>query len=148
MRVPKGCPICQEDVMGTPETGFFCRRCNLIFRRQHIVFRYAREELKGLIDKHFGAYGKKEPDQSRERLRAADHKIDLNIGVKQTASSFEALRRSVEEAKRMVDDAEAARLQPPAPVPHEEIRIIQEVTAPKRPSTKTKKLGDTQSRRR
>jgi hypothetical protein len=109
MRVPHGCPLCEDDVLGTPETGFFCRRCNLIFKRRQVVFRHAKEHVKGLIDKHFTGYGKR---PERLRLHAADDRLELTGSVERTATSFEELRRSVAEAKRLVEDAEAGRLPP------------------------------------
>jgi hypothetical protein len=111
MRVPHGCPLCEDDVLGTPETGFFCRRCNLIFKRRQIVFRHAKEHVKGLIDKHFTGYGK---GPERPRLHAAADRQELTGSVARTATSFEKLRRSVEEAKRFVEETEAGRLPPPA----------------------------------
>ena len=137
MRIPKGCPLCEDDVLGTSETGYFCRRCNLIFKKHHIVFRHGREELKGLIDRHFDGYGAPAP-RPRPALTEADHRVELNSRVRETGSSFESLRRSVEEAKRLVDDAEAGRLPPPVTL-KEALQAAPARPAPRATHRRTKK---------
>ena len=66
MRVTKGCPICTGDVLGTAETGYYCKRCNLLFQKRHIVFKHAREEIHETIRKHFSII---EPVRPHERAR-------------------------------------------------------------------------------
>ncbi len=56
MRVTKGCPICENDVLGERETGYYCKRCNLLFSRRHIVYRHVREETRAAIKNHFPAH--------------------------------------------------------------------------------------------
>lgn len=68
MRVHKGCPLCENDVLGTSETGYYCKECNVIFRKEHIVFRHMKEETKRLITKHFSGFDeapRREPPRSR-----------------------------------------------------------------------------------
>ncbi|MBR9693238.1 hypothetical protein GOV07_04925 [Candidatus Woesearchaeota archaeon] len=56
MRVTKGCPLCQGDVLGTGETGFYCKSCNLMFRKQHVEYKHLKREAKLLIQKHFSGH--------------------------------------------------------------------------------------------
>ncbi len=59
MRVTKGCPVCNSDVIGTLETGYYCKYCNVIFHKRYVVFKHTREEVKRKIQEHFGPRGKR-----------------------------------------------------------------------------------------
>jgi|GEM_PF-2269573 len=66
MRVTKGCPLCRGDVFGTFETGFYCKACNLMYRKRHVLFSEVRDETKLLITKHFSGFGPKETVETEQ----------------------------------------------------------------------------------
>ncbi len=70
MRVPKGCPLCAADVLGTFETGFYCQECNLMYRKRHVVFRHLREKTRARIREHFG--GEEAPEGEWALLEDAE----------------------------------------------------------------------------
>jgi len=94
MRVTKGCPICEGDVLGTTETDYYCRRCNLLFTRRHIVFRHMRLEARRLINKHFSGY----EDVPKEE-RIAEERVDV-FAAPAARTRFEGVPERIEAAAR------------------------------------------------
>lgn len=42
--ISQGCPICLSDVRGNDTYLFFCKGCNILFRRKHLKI---KEKIKG-----------------------------------------------------------------------------------------------------
>lgn len=52
--IRRGCPICRNNVTGTPRGGYFCDKCNFLFSAHMIDRRVEHKRRKSIIDKHFG----------------------------------------------------------------------------------------------
>ncbi len=49
--VRKGCPICEADVKGDSNFGYFCKKCNLVFRNKHVDYSFENKKLKKRLSK-------------------------------------------------------------------------------------------------
>ncbi|NJL44179.1 MAG: hypothetical protein HC945_02595 [Nitrosarchaeum sp.] len=48
-----GCPICGSDVRGTNTDGYYCKACNILFRRRNLARTHAKNEAQELLTHHF-----------------------------------------------------------------------------------------------
>lgn len=99
MKIIKGCPICEGNVFGTKETGYYCKHCNLLFESRHISFKNTRDELKRKIAHHFSGFeGKLE---KKEKQIKEQEEI---IIPKRTVTSREQLKEdSTDKGMRAVE---------------------------------------------
>lgn len=136
MRVTRGCPICEEDVIGTAETGYYCKACNVIFSKRRVVFKHAAEEVRALVHKHFSGYGQAEAERRREE-RMEDRREERKVEERKrrTATSLRS------EEQRASPVTEFLSLETLAGKPSQRER-----TATKRPETPRKTVMKTKKR--
>lgn len=133
MRVARGCPACGEDVIGTSETGYYCKACNLLFSKRHVVYKHAAEEVKALIHRHFSGYGRGEAEGRREeRMEDRRKERKPEEQMRRTATSLRS------EERRTLPATEFFSLETLAEKPSQRER-----TATKRPETPRKTVMKT-----
>jgi outer membrane biosynthesis protein TonB len=99
MRVHQGCPVCKEDVLGTRETGFYCKRCNLLFRHKHVNFKHMKEQVRKLIRHNFSGFEVRREELSIEPPKEIPKEdITLSPAFQQLAPEIE---ETVEEMKTL-----------------------------------------------
>ncbi len=108
MRVPKGCPLCEGDVLGTMATGFYCKHCNLMFRKRHVRFKHYKREAQLTIKKHFTGYEKVEEEHASlevDRMELPMLSADVDAEFLDTVS--EKIKDSVATLKEASPHIEA-----------------------------------------
>ncbi len=90
MRVPKGCPLCHQDVLGTLETDFYCRNCNLMISKRYVDFRHLRIEIRQRIHFHFA---------KRESAENAPERVSQSAPTTRTTSSATTTQVKTSPAK-------------------------------------------------
>lgn len=64
MKLEGSCPNCKGDIHGTPRKGYYCPRCNMLFRRHTLALRHIRQDLRKLINEHFATF-ERQLDETR-----------------------------------------------------------------------------------
>ncbi len=106
MRVHKGCPVCSADVVGTKDTGFYCKECNIIYRRRHVNYRDAALEVKHLVIRHFSEVPRSEPTEPRRRdysfpsMKPAPEPVNEQIDIITMSQMHRAVKKAAAKAKR------------------------------------------------
>jgi hypothetical protein len=107
MRVAKGCPICVSDVLGTLETGFYCKHCNLIFSRRHISFRQSRDEVRGLIHRHFSGYEKTRAEtKQREAKRRTEPLDEVSRAIRTHVEGVKRIHPAMSKVAKVLEEVE------------------------------------------
>ncbi len=117
MRVTKGCPLCRGDVFGTFETGFYCKACNLMYRKRHVLFSEVRDETRVLITKHFSGFG---PKDRREVVETEQFETAIDVPEKhgqkpEQEKTAKASQGPATRASRARTTEKKATLKKPAP---------------------------------
>lgn len=53
MKVEGGCTLCNGDVRGDKEIGFYCKNCNLLFSSKYVNFSSSKKVAQEQIKRHF-----------------------------------------------------------------------------------------------
>ncbi len=70
--IDKACPICKSDVKGDDTYLFYCKKCNILFRREEL-FLENPERLRGIVEhKILERY-----DRDKEKLKIEEEPIKL-----------------------------------------------------------------------
>ena len=146
MRVTKGCPLCIGDVLGTYETGFYCKDCNMMFKKRHVIFKHVKAETRKLITKHFSGFGdeKKTPKEQERKVEIPSidtsffEKVSKNIqrhvkAVEGIPSDFWAVAERLAAERAKEKRAKKAKATPSAK------KAAKRKKAPKRTAKKVSK---------
>ena len=70
-KIPQGCPICGGYVKGNDQYRFFCKRCNLLFRRDELTQQHYEKPKKPTKDKDWVEIPEPQPisELSEEELK-------------------------------------------------------------------------------
>lgn len=86
--IDKACPVCKSDVKGDDTYLFYCKKCNILFKREEL-FLENPERLRGIVEtKILERY-----DRDKDKIRIEHEQIKLkklrNIRKKHKLSSME-----------------------------------------------------------
>ncbi|MGV8151249.1 MAG: hypothetical protein ACP5NV_05985 [Candidatus Woesearchaeota archaeon] len=72
--IDKACPVCAQDVKGNDTYLFFCKKCNILFKREEL-FLENPERLRGIVEKKIIEKYESEKDKIRldEKLLPLKH---------------------------------------------------------------------------
>jgi|GEM_PF-6279617 len=105
MKVEKGCTICQGDVYGTKETGYYCKHCNLLFDSKQVNFSEVKKQLKEKINNHFENYEGKITEKTIGKNLVLDTKQLSTIPERQEFTRAErkdlSIRRGMKTVKTL-----------------------------------------------
>jgi len=132
MRITKGCPLCSTDVIGSWETGFYCKECNVIFRKRHVIFKHLKEDVRRTVLEHFTVEKPVQRVIRKEPLLVPQEPIE----VMTLSEMKETLAQTAKEHKNVAVKLkrQTEKIEPDMFVP------IQELTKPKTATPKKQPL--------
>jgi hypothetical protein len=69
--IKAGCPICHQDVKGDDIYLYYCKKCNILFKKSELIL--SKQHIESIMkDKIIKKY-----DEDKDALEIADKKIDL-----------------------------------------------------------------------
>ncbi|RME31363.1 hypothetical protein D6789_02955 [Candidatus Woesearchaeota archaeon] len=93
MLLEGSCPHCKGDLHGTPRKGYYCPRCNMLFRRHTLALRHIRQDLRKLIDEHFANF----------EQQLTETKAGIDESAKEGLHDLSELQAAVNDLARLLD---------------------------------------------
>lgn len=87
--VEQGCPICHSDVKGNDTYLYFCKKCNVLYRKEDLVLTKSAVETKAvkkIVEKF---------DQDKDKI-----KIDTHIKEKALSEKKQEILKDLKAAKK------------------------------------------------